>query len=382
MKTSLYALGWMIVLCCASSFSYGRVTYATDRLQAMAARLSIRELDTLSAGTYTGFRFRQHPLAIRVNMCNEVEHIGFKLFDTSLMDNHPSPVYDFLERYLLELSFLSESDRYLKMGIDKVRPETGNTDVIYNFTGSEGFRINLIELLSYRVAWERNGKEILALSFPMDYQLLSGCNAIELERNFVRNISRFTVGAGFNDLFFADDPGKEEKYYIREGGHYRIDAIRNDLYYVKADTGWELVSDTSKLYWSASNMMLSPDTPGEYDLEMELDEYGYKSEKITVGLKEWISFCQKEGCTPYFGIKAKNDSDITGTVFMVNTTGGYCHMLSATIPLSCMDTHRGTIRGRLFVYIPLHNVSEKYFRFDYTPVKENKDKTKNQKKTG
>ncbi|MDR1883849.1 MAG: hypothetical protein LBR26_13865 [Prevotella sp.] len=378
MKRIGYAL--MIVLCLTSGFSYGRVTYATDRLQAIATRLSIQEMDTLSPGIHTGFRFRRHPLTIRVNRWNEVEHIGFRLFDVSVRDSHPSPVYDFPERYLLELSFLSEADRLLKTGIDKVRLETGNTDAIYNFTGSESFRINLVELLSYRVAWEKNSKEILALSFPMDYQLLSGCNAVELERNFVRDISRFTAGEEFNDLFFADEPDNEEKYYIREGGHYLVDAIRSDLYYVKAANGWELVSDASKLYWSVSNMMLSPCTPGTYDLEMELDEYGYKSEKISLGLKEWICFCLKAGCTPYFGIKANNDSAVTGTAFMVNPAGGYCHMLSAAIPLSCVEARRGTVRGRLFVYIPLHNVSEKYFKFDYTSVKENKNKTTQKKK--
>lgn len=83
------------------SSSVGAVSFATQRLREMSQYLHLTRLDTLRTGESYGYTYRGRPLVIRTNEWGEVEHIGLRLFGSSLRRQYPSPVYDFLERHLL-----------------------------------------------------------------------------------------------------------------------------------------------------------------------------------------------------------------------------------------------------------------------------------------
>ena len=53
----------------------------------------------------------RHALNCRKNSFQEVEHLGLLLFPQQIRNLKPSPVYDFLERYLLELNIAKEEER-------------------------------------------------------------------------------------------------------------------------------------------------------------------------------------------------------------------------------------------------------------------------------
>jgi hypothetical protein len=73
--------------------------------------------------------------------------------------------------------------------------------------------------------------------------------------------------------------------------------------------------------------------------------------------------CLDEGCTPFFGIKRKELDKYEGTVLMTHPGAGYVHLMSVEIPVSTLENGgNGPIRGYLFVYIPMHNVSSDYFK--------------------
>lgn len=359
MKKRSFCLLMVLCLCCAPAWSAAR--FATARLQAMASILSLQRLDTLAPGLNTRYVYNGRPLAVRVSPWSEVEHIGLYLFADSLRAQAPSPVYDFLERYLLELHVVQGTPHAVRFGLNRVQLLVGDASTALGILPGDEFAYTSTALRSYRAAWKRQGREVLALSFDMDVQLLKGCDATELEKNFLRDIQRyhapFTAQPEPAEGFPADG-----LYHVLPGSTFMIDAIRSDLYYKKEAEGWKLLSGADKPTQSIANAMLSPHTEGRYSLAFTLDMYGYKEAGATVSLTDWLNYCLQEGCTPFFGLKHKSADHYAGTAFMVNHQSGYVHMLSVEFPTDVLTARQGTIRGRMFVYIPLHNLSDRFFQ--------------------
>ena len=356
----------LFLLSVVNVFAQDTVTYRTAKLHAMAKQLPEVDFNTLPIGESLNLSYEGHPLVVRVNRWKEVEHIGYRLFDVSRKDAAFSLVYDFLERYFLELSLPLEMDCELRMSLDKVCLEVGTLERIFQLEGTEIFRIEFMNMRKYRVAWYKEGKEFLVFSFDMDYQLLAGSDAVELEYLFGREFYRFIEEKKSDKVQTSRrNYSSSSKYHIEEGECYLVDAIRNDLYFENVSGSWQLVCDTSKLYWSANNIMLSAETPGEYELDMAMDLFGYKTASGSLKWEDLLSFCRAEGCRIFFGIKRRDKDAVLGTVFMANEKKGYNHMLSVKIPIQTIADRKGILTGRLYVYIPLHNVSARFLDFDY-----------------
>lgn len=166
MKRSHYLL--LVLFVCFCSSAWGAERYATARLQAMASLLSLPGIDTLCAGTHTHFFYKSHPLTIRVNVWNEVEHIGLRLFNEEAKTGSSLSVYDFLERYLLERNLVKGTDAEIRLGFDNITCETGSFTDALRLDGTETFNIVYQPFSGYRVSWSKAEKELLALNFEAD----------------------------------------------------------------------------------------------------------------------------------------------------------------------------------------------------------------------
>ena len=387
-------LGVALVVWCLSAATEARGgnTFATERLQKMAKLLSEVPFDSLSVGYHTDYSFQGHPLTIRVNQWNEVDHIGYKIFDTTTYRSHSALVYDFLERYLLDLSIDNEIDKHIRMGIDKFVIEEGTLETVFQLEEGDEHEVSYNEFKRYRVAWKRDGKCILSFMFDMDYQLMSGCNAIELEKNYIRAISRLQGQKRRKEHTLPREiEAHKGKYYIQEGESFLIPAIRNNRYFVfdsflVTDTMvvtdgirgndtmyyrdtvcfWDNVCASSKAVWSAFNLMLSSTSMGRFFLDATLDMYGYQSQQLTkIPMADWVAYTKSEGCEIFLGLKSKTHKYIRGTLFCPNVSAGYCHMMSVEIPISSFNNKGGVVTGRLYTYIPLHNITDDYFELKY-----------------
>lgn len=338
---------------------WGTTNFTTARLKVMASLLSLSGIDTLSSGEHTHFLYKSHPFTIRVNGWGEVEHIGLKLFNTNMKETKLSKVYDFLERHLLEMDLYKGTDQDIRLNLEHVEFETGKPETAFLLDGTETFRISYETYQKYHVEWLKGEKSLLSIRFNMDYQLLTGCDIVELEQNYLKEIRRFHVNNTTSALHISFP--KEGEYFIKEEGSFITDVIRNDLYFRKTGNEWKLVSDPSTPSKSIANILLSGWEKGDYNLAFTLDMYGYREEEDTVRLNDWHQLCVQEGCTPYFGIKSKTDSIYTGTLFMVNKHYGFLHMLSVSFPVSTLKEGKGCIMGRLYAYIKLHNVTDSFF---------------------
>lgn len=347
--------------------------FASQRLQQIANTISNVPFGQLSSGTHTAYSYAGYPLSIRVNEWDEVEHIGYHLFDNLFAQHQPKLVCDFVERYLLELDLGNEIDRRLRMGVDKVVIEDGSLDNLHQLLSCNQVNVSMVEMRRYRVTWYHDDKCLLSLVFDMDYQLLSGCNAIELEYNYLRDMGRLPEAFLWQEEAIVAD--STDEYAIVDGGHYLSEAIRGDRYYQRDSIGeWRLVCHPEKPYWSAANLVLTPiDTIGIYQLDCRLDMYGYRDTVIRVNMAQWTAQTLSEGCRMYFGVKSRTPKTIRGTLFCPNPTAGYCHMLSVEIPVALFEEKQGVIAGRLYAYVPLHNIDEGYFDLDYIDLERDKN---------
>lgn len=341
-------------------------TYATQRLQQIASKLYGVPFDTLSCGIHElddGF----YTLVIRVNRWQEIEHIGLKIFDRHNLATHQQVAYDFVERYVLELKMSEDEEAARnKMNNDNVMIEFGDLSDFLTLKQTDEFHLLSFGFKGYRFSWSREGLPFLSLSFPMNYELMSGCNAIELEHNYMRDIERYAeietdIKDSLSSEGFYESDSIVGEYYSLDGGTYLSEAIRNTLYYKKDTTSWYLLCNARKPYWSAYNIALSSSPVGDFCLDGLLDQYGYETEPFSLPFHKWVSYCEQEGGKLYFGIKTVDSTCISGTIFIPYEDKGYCHLLKVDIPFLSIANQFGDIRGRLFVYVPLHNIHDEYF---------------------
>lgn len=355
------------LLFCSNSVAMAANGFATNRLRMMAAYLTDIPFSQLGAGEHTGYNYMGHPLVVRVGRTGEVEHIGYKLFGAESRYT-TSPVFDFVERYTLELEMMDESVRDMRMGIDHFMFEQGSLAMLHNLDIADSLSVSMLEMKRYRVAWYRGGVSIVSMVFNMDYQVLSSSNAIELEERYLRIVGdRDTLPAPFTPVIVSDTT---DRYAIVDNGTWLSESIRAMHYYERDKNGvWIPVIDEGKVRWSAFNMTLSPVSLGDFVLKCRLDMYGYRDSTFTVSLYRWVSETMQEGCQMYFGVKSMSSKVIHGTIFCPNPAAGYCHMVSIDIPISAIASKEGTVKGTMFAYIPLHNIVDDFFDLNYMPIK-------------
>lgn len=336
--------------------------YVTAKLEQLAQLIPHVNFDSLPPGVHTEYTFQGRPLKIRVNQWNEIEHIGFNFFDTLISAEYPI-VCDFLERYFLELTVSDDPDKFLRMTINNFHIEYGAFETIFTINPKDEMVVVSIDLQKYQVTFKRDGELLLSYIFDMDYQMLVGSNSIELEHNYLRTIQREVEHAPVIPLSLPLDIDTcTDLYYYAPGSTYLMEAIHNGRYYVITDCVWVPVCSAHKPIESAYNILLSPVALGDFLFDIELDMYGYKTESFSVPVDLWIAKTMAEGCTPYLGIKDIKDNVVRATLFCPNMQAGYCHVVSVKLPLSVIHERGGKIDGRMYAYVPMHNITPGYIK--------------------
>lgn len=345
--------------------------FSSEKLERLATYAGLQRLDTLAPGVHNNYRYKQHPVTVRVNQWNEIEHIGLLLFSEQLREINPLPVYDFLERYLLAANAVPANTEYgMRMSWEKIHFAVGNARTAMSIDTTAVFSESHVDLHVYKVSWAVNDKKVLEMSFQMDYQLMTGLNAIELEQALFRNMRRYEPRKNSDNAPLLPEKGTD---YTLKGDYFISHAIRNDLYYNRKNDldKWTLVCGRQAGTRALSNMMLLPDADNGMKVKVKLDKYGLRTDSVTIKYSAFWQLCADEGCTPYFGMKSKNGDIYRCAVFMVNKLGGYLHLLSIDIPGQATDNPASCVAdARIYCYIPLHNVSDKVLNVtEFEPIK-------------
>jgi len=268
-----------------------------------------------------------------------VDHIGLYLFSNQVRISAQSPVFDFLERYFLQLKYPPTVKSTANMiRDDKFRFIKGTIATIDDIRLTDSFSFSHNNRY-YTATWQRDGQDLLSVSFPVEYELISGENKIEAEENLLVDIQNTTV--------------KQRRDETRRNDSYINDSFSNRLYYQHG----QLISDSKHPAETLANLMLSTNTMGNYNIHVSQISYGFQKKVFEVPLRQWIAFCQNNGCKLYFGVENISEKgEISAVVLAVNEAENYNHVLTVSIPTKTIDAHQGVIDVQLFPYVPTHNV--------------------------
>lgn len=316
--------------------AFGQISYRTAELKRLASVMSI-DVSALKEG-YNLLSFNNRPLVVIVKN-NAVSHIGWQLFSKDAREIGNVPVLDFLERYFLQLNYPPKDMSARQMlSDDQFSFVKGSLSTVSEIQPTDAFGFNY-DKRKYVATWTRNGQSILSVTFPVEYELISGENKIEAENNLKADIQNTSL--------------KGVRPKTAPDVHYINEKFSNRLYKKKG----ELLFSERHPAETVSNMLLSMETKGDYNVKITQLSYGFRKLVFTVPLRQWIAFCQNNGCLLYIGIEDINaDGDVSAVVIAVNEEENYNHVLTITIPSETIRNQKGTLDARLYPYVPTHNV--------------------------
>lgn len=234
-------------------------------------------------------------VSVRIDGNGMVEHIGLPLFHSAMRKQTPSPVYDCLEYAALDRHVIhTENDLLLQ----KIKFYKGSWQALLDIQPTDACSITNQSDKYYQLVWSRNGRETVNVVVPIDYELLSVSNRREIEKNFVHNVTR---------------------------------------------------------YHAASKAALSKDIDPQLakaDLHLDMSLSSYARKTISVTLRQWISYCESQGCTTSIKYDDSDEAVIKGYVLSRNDAMGYHHLLELTWTMEDLSQSSPKIKGKALLFIP------------------------------
>lgn len=330
-------------------------SYVSVKLQDIATQVNLRD----------DFNY---PLNIIKNKAGKVSHIGFNLFAEKLKTDYPSPIYHFIERYLLELYLMEDATLMTRMLTeDKVQIQGQRTirEQINRLltTNKDNLSLSISQDdKNYTVSVTENQQTLLVMTFPVQYELLLGGNKKEIEATFYEGLLYSKEYVDMTNVILPVEEGKllvdmGDNIFRKVGMTYIIDSMNSDSFYHRLSDGtYEPVVDDKHLEASVRNLIL---LPGKHTINVEVTQmlYGYKKITFESTLNKFLSYCKNEGCTTYVGIEEITNENISGTIILHNHVYGYCHQAYFSVnPKIILNPKADTMKLTLYAYVPTHNI--------------------------
>ena len=360
----------LVMMISVSAFMAGAETsYSTKLLKRISEAMELKIPEHLKPDMTVDSvaTFKDKTVRLRTNSFGDVSHIGYRLFDEALVENFsPSVVLDFIERYALELDALrGKIDLAETTSRRNIEFRSGSASLFRNITPLASVSIRHEERKRFEV--DITDKNVnISMILPSDYQILSGANAIELEDIMVRNLLRSPNQLIPNTLPKEWEDAKNSysgNFIIASYGNYLSDKIRSDIYLLKKDGIKALIIDSVRPTQSVKNILLTGCFDNIIPLELTVDKYGNSKEYISISLQQMIACFRSEGCKLYLGIKDSSNEFVDATLFAVNHLLAYNHMVSIKFPVSIIKGGNDTVKGVLYAYTPLQNITDKFFNY-------------------
>lgn len=317
--------------------------YTTKRLAHIDALLATKKV--------------KHDISRRTNQYGEVEHIGLKLFSDAVRQLKPSPSYDFLERQLLEMNIYNEEERDRLAMQYSFTISAGSAYTAMDIDSTYSYTEEELEYHRFMSTWSKDGKNVLQIIYPKNWQLLSGCDITELESIFEKQMKRHKMSPASPlpiEGSWIVTPQMSNTLYLNNG--------LSD----KGDNGQrEYVRSAKQITHTVRNIMIADDMEHNIEMQLCVSRYGFRNDTINIPLRQFINYCRTvENCTPFFGIKQRNGKSTDGLLMLANKNGGFIHMVSVTIDDQVAADGKGTIYGKLLPYIPIYNIKKEYLNLE------------------
>lgn len=366
MKGCRLYIGLVILLLQVSSATAQR-KYQYACLERIATSLQISsELDTLGDGIFT-YSYQRKPIKVCIDK-GRIHHIGYMLFPSSFRHQSFSIIYDFIERYLLELHLKTGKERDVNSRLeqDGVTFYRGNFGVMLSLVGHENLNVLLEEqnAKTYMITLSSK-QDTCVLSFPMEYDLLHTTDMLESEKNIVEDLI-----ATEDSLWNPEYPdtsflvSNSNGLSVLIGKTMYTEKLSSNRFYILSEERLSPVDDKVFIKESLANLIggLIPDN--HYKMRIQLIKYNYQSEYLYSTLNQWIRFCIDSNCQSYFGLIDINDEIAECEWIMKNEEEGYCHLMRIYVPIKHWEEKEGEIIARLNSFIPTSKIKNLYEEFN------------------
>jgi len=295
------------------------------------------------------------------------------LFSDEAKTIAPPVVYDFLERYLYEISQSKRGyDFYQKIADDKVVVREGSFSNIGHLSPSVPFAITRYEDKGYEVCWTDavTGRTLLSMQFPIQFELLLGMSKEEIEKTMKGQLRAYadTLQAEMSHPDSLESINTEGSIFrSTTSKHYYVESLNTEKYYFNAGKeGKSMVPLFSSEHkgFSAANLFhgLIKDT-GAYQLHIEQQLYGFKQENYTIKLNQWLNYCRANSLTIYFGIEEERKDGLKALLIAANRDLAYNHVMSIIIPDNFVEKRNSVLKATLNAYIPTNNLKDLYQQY-------------------
>lgn len=339
--------------------------YRTQALRAASVTLNLeQDINRCVIGqTSTIILPSGQAIVVRIDEDGMVEHIGIPLFSDFIRQKKPSPVYDCIEYAVLDRCLIhTENDLLLQ----KIQLLKGSWQTVCDILPTDECMIDNWNEKVYQVTWRRNGMEIVNLKLPVDYELLYISSRRELEKIFADEVERQHVKRFPYHLVEELLQRKEnDDIYVLPGESFLIKGLTRNTYYRKSlvvqrvdtitfeEERMGILIDKDYPAETMANLLVSTD-PQLPDAAMQLELQMSSNEKRTVHvtLRQWLSYCESQGCIPYYIFDESDDSRAKAYLLMRNKTMGYNHLILLTCLIDDLVSDVPSFTGKAYLFIP------------------------------
>lgn len=304
-----------------------------------------------------------------------VDHVGYCFLPDSLRIINIS-VIQFLEREMLTLIVTKDIGAVLSAyRNDGLQLMVDDAPIGQKFLQNKGLICSMLKDCNgialnrvekdYSVTIFSPNDHRLTFFFPADCELISGMDkkeqeirlAFQLQNHTANTIDSLTPLPDLYYLQLLQEDAYQDSIYVEKGGEFVIPQINNDLFYIKNDTIYTLVSDSSFVALSFSNALLAPST-NHYTINVKHRMYGLVAQDYSIDSRDFNDYFS-QGFERYFGIETLEPDHLSGTLILYNRDEEFIHLFYVTTTLYDL-VNGGKMMMELYSNIPQHNIESLY----------------------
>lgn len=316
-----------------------------------------------NAGSYKGL-----PVVAKYDKRHNVTNLGIRIFSPKMKEAYASDVYDFLERYFLELLTWNKTTIKQKMDDDKVMFVNGSPSTLSKINENTPYSINKVEHKYYEVSWKNeSGKAILTIAFPINYELILGMPQNEIANTMYDRIvgsPKYTGTVSTDSLEYLE----KSIYRTFPVSWYQLKDVNNALYFNKSRNEYRLLTDAAYVNYSATNALQQP-TKCNNPVSVEQSVYGFKTLNYTVTLSQLINYFHSADLKTYAAIEEEYDDAVKVLIVAESKDLGYNHILNIIVPRNFITKPNAELKCKMSAFIPTHNVKNLYQQYVNKPKK-------------
>lgn len=297
-------------------------------------------------------------IVVQHNDKKQLQHLGLSL--TFYPSKNDSLVEKYTERLFLYILFSTHQSNVLNY-IKHYGIKTNNSSSSLN--RAEWQRIikslykatlSITQEKGLFIVSKNSTANPLAITFPIDINLITGMNKAELEQKMLSKIQKnrnHKLAAPQKPVVDRKIKPYKDNLYIAEGANFEIDNFRGDRYLRKHNTQYQPIFSDQYPAESFANLFLEH-IKENILINATFKLYKNTQKQIKTTLPIWKNSVE-EYMMPYIGISEVNQQTLSATIIYHHPIYNYLHMMVAKVDRKeFFIATKPTIEAQIYLYIP------------------------------